>query len=408
MKLTVLTCTADRPQAFELCKKYMARQTVKPFQWIILDDGDGAVTPAPGSEYYYLPHLHGNVSMLAKVKLAITSGIIKGDALVFWEDDDFYAPTWLEWCAKQLEQYNLVGEGRAIYYNVAYRNWTTHDNRGHASLCSTAIRTTMMATLLRVCNQLSNQFIDDPLWKAIDGETKKVFDPNQTGLRQVVGMKGLPGRIGIGGGHSGKDQFWHEDYNLYHLQKLIGEDAKNYAPFFNGSMGSATQALGFPTWLAALKGKPGLAVLEIGALRGNYTEWLLDNIFTGGGGLNYACLESKRDMELEAIKLAHLALRKNVAILEGCVQERVTSGDLGPLDMVIVNATGDAKNLLRIATAAFDLLKRGCRIIFCGYDNTTPEDDGLSPSDAINQFLERHQGKYFMFAKGPQVVLLKQ
>jgi hypothetical protein len=36
--LTLITCTADRPEAFQLCERWMARQTYRgSIQWIVAD-----------------------------------------------------------------------------------------------------------------------------------------------------------------------------------------------------------------------------------------------------------------------------------------------------------------------------------------------------------------------------------
>src|SRR5687768_6841694 len=42
--ITVITPTADRPAAWPLAERWMARQTVQPDQWIVADDG---IAPAP-------------------------------------------------------------------------------------------------------------------------------------------------------------------------------------------------------------------------------------------------------------------------------------------------------------------------------------------------------------------------
>jgi hypothetical protein len=409
MKITVLTCTSDRPEAFALSEKYMARQTLKPDQWIVLDDGLTPVKPTMGQEYYFLPDLHGTVSMVAKVKYALSAGLIRHEALAFWEDDDFYDREWLEWCVRQLQNYDLVGEGRAIYFNVAHRCISEHGNMAHASLCSTAMRTAFLGVLGQVCAglELGNQYIDTPLWAAFPPDRRRVFDPNVEGRRLTLGMKAMPGRIGCGGGHVGKDPSAKDDNNLYELRKMIGDDAANYAPFSMGGYAAAMTAPGLPTWLANLRGKPNIVGVEIGALRGGAAEWMISNIFTGTNA-HYFCLENQKDCEVEAAKRDRLSQMRNVTIIEGKAHETMATATIGALDVALVNADNDEGNLVRYAGAAFEKLKVGGKMILSGYGNVTPSGSGPSPKQAIDHFLGRFDGRYFMFARGPQVVLLKQ
>lgn len=206
----------------------MARQTVKPHQWLCLDDDEPMTKCTMGQQYVYCPDFKGKWSMVRKVKYALENNLITGDAVVFWENDDYYAPDWLEFCSKHLEYYQLVGEGRAIYYNPANRFWFIHPNLAHASLCSTAVRRNCFDTLLKVCNN-SNPFIDARLWREVLAN-KKVFDPNQD-KRRVVGIKGMPGRVGYGSGHVIRESIAVDDPNLDKLKELIGDDAKLYAGF---------------------------------------------------------------------------------------------------------------------------------------------------------------------------------
>jgi hypothetical protein len=39
-RIVLVTPTGDRPEAFALCEKYVASQTVKPDVWIVVDDGE--------------------------------------------------------------------------------------------------------------------------------------------------------------------------------------------------------------------------------------------------------------------------------------------------------------------------------------------------------------------------------
>jgi len=232
MRITALTCTGDRPEAFALCEKYMARQTLKPFQWIVVCDGKTPTKCNMGQEFYYRPNYVGPESLKNKVREVVTSRMVKGDALQFFEDDDFFDPRWLEFCAEKLEKYDMIGEGRAIYHNIRGRYWNRHDNMNHASLCSTAIRTSMLAAVSASCSN-PNRWIDDMLWQK-PHLIKKVFDPLHTnsGKPLTVGIKGMPGRVGYSWQHVRRPIEASDDLDLEYLRYLIGDDAKFYESFY--------------------------------------------------------------------------------------------------------------------------------------------------------------------------------
>ena len=224
MKLTILTCTGDRPEAFELCEQWMARQTRQPDQWLVLDDGEKPARCTMGQQHVRCPQFRGKRSLNDKIAFALRSGLIEGDALAFIEDDDWYAPGWLAFCVEKLRGYALIGEGKAIYYNVAGRWWIAHENRAHASLCATAITRALFPVLLAAC-KADHPFIDTVLWT--EGKaSSRVFDPSPAYL--TLGMKSLPGRKGYGNGHLQEEPRKKFDRNLVKLRELIGDDAECY------------------------------------------------------------------------------------------------------------------------------------------------------------------------------------
>jgi hypothetical protein len=233
MRLTALTCACSRPEAWVLSERYMARQTLKPFQWLVLDEDDPPTVCTMGQQYVRCPQFKGKRSLLQKIEHCISKGLIKGDGLVCWENDDFYAPGWLEFCSQQLQQHALIGEGKAIYYNVRERWFYDIPNMGHASLCSTALRSSMLWVLQSQCDS-ANVFVDARLWQAVGPRSRAVFDPDlhPGGKRLVVGIKGMPGRVGYGGGHITRDRSAKDDLDLSKLKELIGDDAALYEKFW--------------------------------------------------------------------------------------------------------------------------------------------------------------------------------
>ena len=210
MKITALTCTFERPEAFKLCEKYLSRQTRQPDQWLVLDG------PEP---------------MREKVMKAITAGQIEGDAILFVEDDDAYQSTWIEWCEKYLAQYDIVGQGNALYYHAGQRWWSECHNTRHASLCQTGIRKEMLPLLLNLMRAFDNQFFDTRLWRL---DKRRFLDLPDDAHRLVIGMKGLPGKLGYSNEHRPEiPPNVQLDPALFKLWRLIGADAAAYLPFYH-------------------------------------------------------------------------------------------------------------------------------------------------------------------------------
>lgn len=224
--LHLLTATGARPQAWAICERLMAAQDYAgPVTWIIVDDGpepqpvtfkrDGwklvVIRPAP----LWRPGQNTQARNLLKGLEAVPAD----GHLVIIEDDDFYARDWLTTVAARLEKAELVGECQARYYNVALRKGRQLSNNGHASLCSTAMRGRALATFRAVCRP-GVTFIDINLWKR--HPSRHLFTGNR-----VVGIKGLPGRGGIGMGHR-NDFRGTEDPDLTLLRQWIGNDVEIY------------------------------------------------------------------------------------------------------------------------------------------------------------------------------------
>lgn len=210
MKITALTCTYQRPDAFKLCEKYMARQTRQPDQWLVLDG------PEP---------------MREKVLGAIEGGKIEGDAIAFIEDDDYYKAPWLEWCEQHLVKYEIVGQGLALYYHVGRRWWSCCGNTRHASLCQTAIHRSMLKPLANLIKAFDNQFFDTRLWRL--DRSRYLQLPITEPDRLVIGMKGLAGTVGYSHEHkTAIPPKVNLDPALVKLWSLIGKDATAYSKFY--------------------------------------------------------------------------------------------------------------------------------------------------------------------------------
>lgn len=225
--LTLLTATGARPEAWAICQQLMMRQDYAgPVHWIIVDDGE---TPQPVTFFRPAwdltilrpePFWQLGQNTQARNLLAGMRRTNPQSRLVIIEDDDAYAPDYLTWMDAQLGRADLVGESHARYYNTATRKCRQLNNANHASLCSTAMKGPALQAFERELKP-GVQFIDLNLWRNFRGS--KLL---QRGNR-VVGIKGMPGRGGIGMGH--KQDFRGEfDRSGEILRKWVGVNADLY------------------------------------------------------------------------------------------------------------------------------------------------------------------------------------
>ena len=198
--LTLLTATGCRPEAFALTERMMMRQTYAgPVRWLIVDDGEEAQPVTFQREGWDVevirpqPYWRAGQNTQARNLLVGLNHVDSSDRLLIIEDDDAYAADWLETCNEHLDRANLVGECRARYYNVPRRIARQLGNTSHASLCSTAMKGRAIEAFRRSC-QVNPKFIDLHLWRSFRDVV--LFEGGR-----VVGLKGMPGRGGIGMGH---------------------------------------------------------------------------------------------------------------------------------------------------------------------------------------------------------------
>lgn len=193
-----------------------------PVHWHVVDDGFVPLPMYFAHDWitlhpYRLPPMDGN-SQARNLRFLLEQ-VDPYYPTVIWEDDDYYAPDWLSTMANMSDQAELVGESQARYYHVPRRIGRQLRNTHHASLCATAIRDGAWHTLYQSCLP-GKQYIDMDLWKA--HAHQYLF----TGHR-VIGMKGLPGRPGIGMGHQSSFTGIRDPEGTL-LQQWMGDDAHTY------------------------------------------------------------------------------------------------------------------------------------------------------------------------------------
>ena len=226
--VTLITPTGGRPEAWIFCQRFIARQSYKgAIQWIVIND-------IHGTELVISDEIKAcsNVSMeVYQSSKPWRAGIntqrpnmddalphVKGDFIFVIEDDDCYMPDYIKTMMFLMQEFPLVGQGNSRYFNLKERRYKEWQNFTHTSLCETALRKEKLDLLDRAVNS-GDLFMDGALWRIIRKENHKYLLFNHIGL--VCGIKGLPGKIGIGGGHT-PDESFAKDPFLEKLKSWIG------------------------------------------------------------------------------------------------------------------------------------------------------------------------------------------
>jgi glycosyltransferase involved in cell wall biosynthesis len=227
-KITVITPTADQPLGIALLEKYMARQTVLPDQWIVADDGIKPATMTMGQEHIVTPRKYDLGRSLSK-NIILGLKAATGDIIIIMEHDDYYTANHIEVCIKHLENTRATGSRLQRYYNVEHRCWLEMNNVG-SSLCNTAFTKDLIPQMNNAANMAFNNnlyCVDRLFWDSLAyTRHAKTHDINT-----VVGIKGLPGRKGLGLGHRpNASRTWHSDPEFTKLSEWIGDDIQYYLP----------------------------------------------------------------------------------------------------------------------------------------------------------------------------------
>jgi hypothetical protein len=200
--LTLLTATGMRPDAWNICETLMQRQTYcGPVRWVIVDDGERRQPITFNRDGWKIDIIRPiilwseGVNTQSRNLLAGLSVIEKYERVVIIEDDDYYNKNYLEKVDGWLKSADMVGEAPSRYYNASTGCGKVLQNMRHSSLCSTSVKGSAL-DLLRSVSKQNKKFIDITLWRLFKG-AKKIFNTSM-----VVGIKGLPGRGGIGSGHN--------------------------------------------------------------------------------------------------------------------------------------------------------------------------------------------------------------
>jgi hypothetical protein len=224
--ITAITPTGDRPMAMSLCQRWMTNQTMRPDQWLVVDDGQVPFVPSVPMEYVRREPRAGDPKHTLAINLLQAIPLIKGDKILIIEDDEYYAPNYVEEMAKRLDTGTIAGITQNRYYHLPTGGYYMMHNMGHASLAQTAFTSAFIPTFKGAVEaSMFVDFLDIRIWRMAKQSLVRSFKFGSRALttrsRTVgqaskgdlvlfsdadaplyVGIKGLPGRNGIGMGHN--------------------------------------------------------------------------------------------------------------------------------------------------------------------------------------------------------------
>ena len=240
--IVLITPTGGRAIQINLCSTFMQRQTYTgKVVWIIIDDCEPRTTDFIPDDFredwtiikaYPVPLWNPSLNTQGRNLSVGINTLLQNykqediEAVFIIEDDDYYKPCYIERMMLQMKGYKLIGEMDTVYYNVFYRRYFHNRNDCHASLFQIAFSAEAIP-IFRECYPA--RFIDAHFFMLFHGVGVNLFNEDHLS----IGIKGLPGRAGIGAGH-GRAMNMRQDINMNYLNNLIGPDVNLYNSYFGG------------------------------------------------------------------------------------------------------------------------------------------------------------------------------
>lgn len=222
--ITIITPTGFRPEAFKLCQNYIQRQTYRgPIQWIVVhDEGteDLELTlPNPNIqiEVHKGPTVWQEGLNTQRLNMNLALSKVKGKFIFVMEDDEWYSSRYLEIYCSLLEKFGAVGESNSKYFHVQVQGYKEMGNVSHSSLSQTAFRVELLE-LMKMAVNSGNMYFDIVFWLTLQRDKIPTVLMNNKNLS--IGIKGMPGRGGIGAGHRTKDYIIDLDWKR--LESWVG------------------------------------------------------------------------------------------------------------------------------------------------------------------------------------------
>ena len=232
--IALITPTGGRKEQIALCEKWMQNQTYAgKVLWVIVDDGRLKTTGNIKEDFkedwtivkvYPKPKWKKGENTQAR-NLQAGLDVVKdflGITYVFIiEDDDYYAPNYLEEMEKRFVNGKALGQEYSTYYHIGFKKVSKLHNTTHSSLFETAFCSKLIPAFEHCLD--NKKLIDMVFWHHIPKSKRILFKVEKV---ISIGIKGGYGRKGITRSHTIE---LGEIYSLpFTLKELIGEDAKYY------------------------------------------------------------------------------------------------------------------------------------------------------------------------------------
>lgn len=162
--------------------------------------------------------------------------------------------------------------------------------------------------------------------------------------------------------------------------------------------------------LAVYKGEPDVRMLEIGSFEGRSTVWFLTSVLTHPAA-RIVCVDiftqAARELRFDHnIRIAGAV--DKVTKLKGRSEELLGQLPRESFDIIYIDGSHQAVNVLFDAVSAWFLLKAGGVLVFDDYIWEMDKPPSERPQRAIDLFLESFEGRYELLSKAYQVILRKR
>jgi predicted O-methyltransferase YrrM len=186
---------------------------------------------------------------------------------------------------------------------------------------------------------------------------------------------------------------------------------KHYLKNYSFSKDMFTRMV-LPVWeetLGHLKGKPNINYLEIGVFEGGSAIWMLENILTAPTA-KMTCIDifpgQLREKFLANLRIS--GFYEKVTVIKGYSQVELRYLPLNSFDIIYIDGSRRAKNILADAILSWELLKTGGIMIFRDFNwekDTVPAE--ISPQVAIDSFISAFKNDVEIIHHNGQVILKK-
>ena len=226
--VALITPTGGRHQAFALCERWIKNQTYRgPLKWYVVDDCPYEPTEfTMGQTKCVAPKVWNKSINTHRYNMDSLLSAVKGDYVFIIEDDEYYAPTYIEEMLKLLSTAQIAGISNDRYYHIKAKGHKLIGNWKHASLCRTALRAEALSLLYEAVHS-GEYYFDIDLWRRVRDREVPLNLIANSGLS--IGIKGMPGRAGLGAGHVVVG--YGNDKTLTVFKEWLGSDWEHYREF---------------------------------------------------------------------------------------------------------------------------------------------------------------------------------